>query len=72
MSEICGKCGFQRYEHTEQNAQQCGTERRPQKGYTMNLHGCVRSSGFQQSAPRHSGSLQQGEGRFYRPQKQFS
>lgn len=42
----------------------------PVAGFKKNLYTCIQTGGPR--LPKNNGQFQQGEGKFYRPQKQFS
>lgn len=73
MPDTCTNCGYQHFEHTDKNAQQCGADGRAKKGFTMSIHQCIKSKGFQHTpSVRHVSSvMQQGEGRFFMTRKQM-
>jgi hypothetical protein len=72
MSRVrCLRCNEPVGDHTRSMQLVSDQSTEPNPGFKMNLHDCIMHGGPKTGPNQDGYSAQQGEGRFYRPQKQF-
>lgn len=69
---LCLKCSVVEIEHTKHMWRICNKDALPIPGAKMNFDKCMATGGYKGLVSASPHVMQQGEGRNYRPPKQFS
>lgn len=69
---LCVKCFVIEPDHNKHMWRTCNKDAIPVPGAKMNFDKCMATGGYQGLPAFGSRQAQQGEGKYYRPQKQFS